>query len=104
MGLFAIEYMFRGVLLFGLQEKFKEGSILIQMIPFVLVHIGKPEIETVNCLFTGILLGCMAYKSKSFWPAFLIHLFINIFFVGVVNKQDLPVLYYDVRKQHDVWL
>ena len=45
LSLAAIEYMFRGSPLFGLKEKFKEGSILIQMIPFVLLHIGKPELE-----------------------------------------------------------
>jgi membrane protease YdiL (CAAX protease family) len=86
LGLAAIEYMYRGFLLFGLKEKFKEGSILIQTIPFVLMHLGKPEVETISCLFTGILFGYMAYRGKSFWPAFLIHLFINVYFVWLVNR------------------
>jgi len=86
LGLAAIEYMYRGFLLFGLKEKFKEGSILIQTIPFVLMHLGKPEIETISCLFTGILFGYMAYRGKSFWPAFFIHLFINVYFVWLVNR------------------
>ena len=86
LSLFAFEYMYRGFMLFGLKEKFKEGSILIQMVPFVLLHIGKPEIETISCLFTGILFGYMAYRGKSFWPAFLFHLFINVYFVGMVNR------------------
>jgi membrane protease YdiL (CAAX protease family) len=86
LALSAIEYMFRGFLLFGLKDKFKEGAILVQMIPFVLLHLGKPEIETISCLITGILFGYMAYRGKSFWPAFLIHLFINIFFVALVNR------------------
>ena len=86
LSLAAIEYMYRGFLLFGLKEKFKEGSILIQTIPFVLMHLGKPEVETISCLFTGILFGYMAYRGKSFWPAFLIHLFINVYFVWLVNR------------------
>jgi len=85
-GLFAIEYMYRGFLLFGLKAKFKEGTILIQMIPFVLLHFGKPEVETLSTLFTGILFGYICYRGKSFWPAFLIHLFINIFFVALINR------------------
>ena len=36
--LFAWEFLFRGFLLFGLKEKLKESSILIQMIPFALLH------------------------------------------------------------------
>lgn len=79
------EFMYRGFLLFGLAEKFKEGSILIQTIPFVLMHLGKPELETVSTIVTGILFGYIAYKGKSFWPAFIIHLFINVFFVGIIN-------------------
>jgi membrane protease YdiL (CAAX protease family) len=81
----ASEYIYRGFLIFGLQEKFKEGSVLIQMIPFVLLHLGKPELETISCLFTGILFGYVAYRGKSYWPAFFIHLFINIYFLALIN-------------------
>jgi membrane protease YdiL (CAAX protease family) len=83
--LFASEFFFRGFLLFGLKDKFREGSILVQMIPFFLVHLGKPELETVSTILTGVLFGYIAYRGKSFWPAFIIHLFINIFFVLCVN-------------------
>ena len=81
----ASEFMYRGFLLFGLKEKFQEGSILLQMIPFALLHLGKPELETVSTLLTGILFGYVAYRGKSYWPAFIIHLFINIFFVVLIN-------------------
>lgn len=79
------EFLYRGFLLFGLKEKFGEGSILVQMIPFVMVHFGKPEIETISTIITGILFGYVAYRGKSYWPVFFIHLFINVFFVGLVN-------------------
>ncbi len=84
-GLFASEYFFRGFLIFGLKRKLGEASILIQTIPFVLVHLGKPELETLSTILTGILFGYIAYRGRSFWPAFIIHLFINIFFVACVN-------------------
>lgn len=81
----ASEFMYRGFLLFGLKEKFKEGSILLQMIPFALLHLGKPELETVSTIITGILFGYVAYRGRSYWPAFIIHLFINVFFVALIN-------------------
>jgi uncharacterized protein len=84
-GLFSSEFIYRGFLLFGLREKFKEASILFQMVPFVLLHLGKPEVETLSTLFTGLLFGWVAYRGKSFWPAFIIHLFINIFFIALIN-------------------
>lgn len=81
----AWEFFFRGFLLFGLKEKFQEGSILLQMIPFALMHLGKQELETISTVITGILFGYVAYRGKSFWPAFIIHLFINVFFVSLIN-------------------
>ena len=79
------EYIFRGFLLFGLKEKLKEVSILVQMVPFVLLHLGKPELETYSTIITGMIFGYVAYRGKSFWPAYFIHLFINIFFLVIVN-------------------
>jgi len=83
--LFGSEFFFRGFLIFGLKDKLKETSILIQMIPFVMVHFGKPELEKISTIITGILFGYVVYRGKSFWPAFIIHMFINIFFVAWIN-------------------
>ena len=83
--LFAWEYLLRGFLLFGLKEKFKETSILIQMVPFVLLHIGKPEIEILMCIPMGLWFGYIAYRGKSFWPAFITHTFINFILKYFVN-------------------
>lgn len=79
------EFICRGYLLFGLKEKFGELSILIQLIPFVMLHFGKPEIETLSTIITGIIFGYIAYRGNSFWPAFLLHVFINIIFRVMVN-------------------
>lgn len=90
MGLYMLgwEFLFRGFMIFGLKDKFKEGSILIQMIPFVLLHFGKPEIETISTIFTGILWGYICYRGNSFWPAYIMHMVVNIsnkaFVLGLV--------------------
>ena len=76
----AWEFLYRGYLLFGLKRKFKDASILIQMVPFVLMHLGKPELETLSTIPIGIYLGFVAYRGGSFWPAVIIHIFINILF------------------------
>ena len=76
--LFAWEFILRGFLLFGLKEKLGEASILVQMVPFVLLHFGKPEIEMVSTIIMGIYFGYVAYRSNSCWPAVIMHIFINI--------------------------
>ncbi len=83
--LFAWEYLLRGFLLFGLKKRFGEFSIIIQMVPFVLLHLGKPETETLSCIVTGLWFGWVAYRGNSFWPAFLIHVFINFAIKYFVN-------------------
>jgi membrane protease YdiL (CAAX protease family) len=76
--LFAWEFIFRGFMLFGLKEKLGEASILVQMVPFVLLHFGKPEIEMVSTIIMGIYFGYVAYRSNSCWPAVIMHIYINI--------------------------
>jgi len=76
--LFAWEFFFRGFMLFGLKDRFKEGSIFVQTVPFVLLHTGKPEVEVLSCIITGVLFGFIAYRSGSFWPAYIIHFILNV--------------------------
>ena len=79
------EYFFRGFLLEGLRAHFKEGAIILQMIPFTLLHLGKPDIEVISCIFSGIVWGYICYQLRSFWPAFIMHMIVNLFTVLWVN-------------------
>ncbi len=71
--LYAWEFVFRGFLLFGLFPKFGYYSILIQMIPFVILHNGKPVLETFSAIVGGIALGILALKTRSFLYGFFVH-------------------------------
>ena len=62
----------------GLKDSLKETSILIQMIPFTLLHLGKPVVETLACIPSGLFWGYVCYRAESFWPALIMHLAINI--------------------------
>lgn len=73
------EYFFRGFLITSLRKHFREGAIVIQMIPFTLLHLGKPDIEVASCIVSGIVWGYICYHARSFWPAFFMHLIVNIF-------------------------
>jgi hypothetical protein len=78
--LLAWEYIWRAFMLFGLEPALGELAIYVQMIPFAISHVGKPEIETLTSIAGGILLGYVIRKCRSFWPAFVLHLFL---FAGV---------------------
>lgn len=75
--LFAWEFFFRGFLLFSLEPRFSGFSIVLQMLPFALLHLGKPELEAFSSIAGGLILGVIALRTRSVWPCFLIHAFIS---------------------------
>ena len=78
--LFGWEFMWRGLMLFGLAHYFGPGpAIFLQAVPFAFMHLGKPEIETLSTIFGGATFGFIAWQSGSFLYPFLIHWFIASF-------------------------
>jgi len=76
--MFGWEYFYRGFLLFGLEPKLGDFAAVVQAVPFALLHIGKPELETYSSIAGGVILGVLALKMRSMWPCFLIHIFIAL--------------------------
>lgn len=68
------EFIWRGFMLFGLKEKFGYYSVLIQMIPFVILHNGKPVAETFGAIAGGIALGILALRTKSIYYGVITHI------------------------------
>ncbi len=77
------EFFFRGFLLFAFAEIAGPWAILLQAILFTFGHIGKPELETLSCIFGGSAFGWVAWETRSFFYPFLIRLFIGVFTVWV---------------------
>ncbi|HKZ54718.1 MAG TPA: CPBP family intramembrane glutamic endopeptidase [Anaerolineales bacterium] len=73
------EFLFRGFLLFGLMRALGPSALVLQAVPFALMHLGKPEIETLSTIFGGTLFGWVAWRSRSFLYPFLIHWFVSSF-------------------------
>jgi membrane protease YdiL (CAAX protease family) len=71
--MFSWEFMFRGFLLFGLKDRLGPLAIWIQAIPFAIMHLGKPELETLSTIFGGAAFGYVDLESRSVVPSALIH-------------------------------
>ncbi len=71
--MFAHEAFYRGFLLFPLAKKNRWKGIIVQLIPYVLVHIGKPPLEIPYSLIGGIVFAEIDLRSESFLPSFLLH-------------------------------
>lgn len=70
----AWEWFFRGFMLFTLAPRLGPGiAILLQTIPFAMMHYPKIEAEAWASIPCGIVLGLMAYRGRSFVGPWLLH-------------------------------
>jgi len=73
-----VEGFFRGFMTFGLYPRFGYLSLFIMVIPYALVHVGKPPIEVFMAVPAGLLLGYLALKSRSWVFGALLHWAVGI--------------------------
>jgi membrane protease YdiL (CAAX protease family) len=73
--LLAWEFFFRGWLMWALARKYGTDAIWLQVIPFALMHVWKPEIEQLSTLVGGAFFGLLAWRTKSFVWGWLLHWF-----------------------------
>ena len=80
-----LEAFFRGYMLFGLWPRLGWYAVPVMVIPYTMVHFGKPAPETFAAILAGFVLGYLAIKSKSFLWGWMLHW-------GVAISMDLLVL------------
>jgi hypothetical protein len=91
----AIEFAFRGYLLFGLAGTrdtdvggggdglpgvyfFGRYALMIQMLSYTAWHLGKPLPELWGTVVWGLAAGAVAYAVRSIWPVVLSHWLLNV--------------------------
>jgi len=102
----AIEFIFRGYLLFGLEQIrnehvkaiaggtpapyfFGKYALLIQMLSYTAWHLGKPLPELWGTLVWGIAAGATAWRVRSIWPIVFSHWLLNVFLDFLIVRQKL---------------
>ena len=73
--LFAWEFFCRGWLMWGLGRKYGTDAIWLQVIPFALMHVWKPQIEQLSTIIGGAFFGILAWRTKSVVYGWLLHWF-----------------------------
>jgi membrane protease YdiL (CAAX protease family) len=72
--LLGYEFMFRGILLFGLFHDFGASfAITVNTVLYALVHLPKGRKETLGSIPLGIILCIISLETGSFLTAFLFH-------------------------------
>lgn len=82
---FSLEFFFRGFWLKAAKTSMGSHAIYAMVVPYCMIHFGKPFLETLAAILAGIVLGTLALRTRSIWSGFLIH-------VSVAISMDLAVL------------
>jgi membrane protease YdiL (CAAX protease family) len=80
-----LEFFFRGFLLFSLARHMGSLAIFVMVVPYAMIHLGKPMAECFGSILAGIALGTIALRSGSIYGGVLVH-------CGVAWAMDLFAL------------
>lgn len=81
----ALEFFFRGFLVHGTRHCFGVNSVLVMIVPYCMIHFGKPMPETLVSIVAGLALGLMSYRTRSIWLGAALH-------IAVAWSMDAAVL------------
>ena len=89
----AVEFFFRGPILFALNKRIGRLSIFMMTLPYAIIHIHKPFPEAIGSIFAGVILCHYSLKSKSIWPGVLLHMtialgadFFGLYYSGLLSN------------------
>jgi hypothetical protein len=74
---FALELFFRGWWLRTCRV-FGAGAIAAMVVPYAMIHIGKPYLEACGAIVAGTVLGSLSMKTRSIYAGFLVHITVAI--------------------------
>jgi len=69
---FTLEIYFRGFWLRAMRT-FGAGAIWSMVVPYCMIHYGKPYHEAMAAVIAGVVLGSLAMRTHSIYAGFLVH-------------------------------
>jgi membrane protease YdiL (CAAX protease family) len=91
----ALEFFFRGFLVGGLGRYLGVLSVPISVMPYMMIHFSKPWPEAYAAIVAGVVLGWLAWKTKSIWGGVCIHCAVamSMDLMALSHKGQLPWLH-----------
>jgi membrane protease YdiL (CAAX protease family) len=91
---FALELFFRGFMLAALRRSMGAAAIFVMMVPYCMIHYGKPYLETNGAIVAGIVLGFLAMRTRSIYAGFLVHVTVAFLmdFLALFRRDALPTV------------
>jgi hypothetical protein len=73
---------------------FGVGAIFSMVVPYCMIHYGKPYLEACGAIVAGTVLGSLSMKTRSIYAGFLVHITVAILmdFLALEHRHALPKL------------
>ena len=65
--LVSTEFLLRGFLMFALLRAIGPFGVVVAVVPFVMIHIGKPDVEALSTLVGGLVFGWLNWRTGAIW-------------------------------------
>lgn len=86
----ALEFFFRGFMVHALAPAFGAASVFVMVVPYNMIHYGKPMPEALAAIAGGVVLGLMSHRTRSIWLGAGVH-------VAIAITMDLCALWHADR-------
>src|SRR3954470_24655520 len=90
---FTLELFFRGFILRAMRS-FGSGAIWSMVVPYCMIHYGKPYLEASSAVIAGVVLGSLAMRTRSIYAGFLVHatIAVTMDILALDHRHGLPTL------------
>lgn len=91
----ALEFFFRGFLVGGLGRHIGIFAVPAAVMPYMMIHFSKLLPEAAASVVAGLVLGYLAWKTKSIWGGVCVHCAVamTMDLLALAHKSELPWLH-----------
>ena len=85
---------------------FGVGAIWSMVVPYCMIHFGKPYLEACGAMVAGVVLGSLSMRTRSIYAGFLVHATVAVLMdiVSLDHRGELPVLLTPSSTRHVTFL
>jgi membrane protease YdiL (CAAX protease family) len=101
----SLEIFFRGWWIRATRV-FGVGAIWSMVVPYTMIHFGKPYLEACSAMVAGVVLGSLSMRTRSIYAGFLVHGTVAILMdvLSLYRQNALPVLLSPTSTRHITFL
>jgi membrane protease YdiL (CAAX protease family) len=85
---------------------FGVGAIWSMVVPYCMIHFGKPYLEACSAMVAGVILGSLSMRTRSIYAGFLVHGTVAVLMdvLSLYRQNALPVLLTPGSSRHVTFL